>query len=131
MNFVRAPKEKKLPVILSVEEVRCLLKNVHLQRYHVCLSVIYSCGLRLQEGTHLQVPDIDSSRMIIHVHRGKGAKDRYVALPERTLQLLRQYWRTHRNPLWIFPAPGRGGIGMSTADEPMPRSSVQGAFKSA
>ncbi len=131
LTFVRAPREKKLPVILSVQEVRRVLGNVHLQRYHVCLSVIYSCGLRLQEGTHLQVPDIDSSRMIIHIHRGKGAKDRYVALPERTLELLRQYWRTHRNPLWIFPAPGRGGIAMSTADKPMPRSSVQGAFKSA
>jgi site-specific recombinase XerD len=67
--------------------------------------------------------------MVIHVHRGKGAKDRYVPLPKRTLELLRQYWKTHRNPIWIFPAPGRGGIGMSTAQEPMPRSSVQQAFK--
>jgi site-specific recombinase XerD len=130
LTFVRPPREKKLPVILSAEEVRRSLANLQLLRYRVCLTTIYSCGLRLQEGTHLQVPDIDSARMLIHVH-GKGAKDRYVPLPKRTLELLRQQWKTHRNPVWIFPAPGRGGIGMSTASEPMPRSSVQIAFKAA
>lgn len=129
LTFVRAPREKKLPVLLSREEVQRVLSAVRLPRYRVCLTTIYSCGLRLKEGTHLQVSDIDSSRMAIHVHRGKGAKDRYVPLPNRTLELLRQYWKTHRNPIWIFPAPGRGGIGMSTANEPMPRSSVQQAFK--
>ncbi len=129
LTFVRAPREKKLPVLLSREEVQRVLSAVRLPRYRICLTTIYSCGLRLKEGTHLQVSDIDSSRMVIHVHRGKGAKDRYVPLPKRTLQLLRQYWKTHRNPIWIFPAPGRGGIGMSTANEPMPRSSVQQAFK--
>jgi len=129
LTFVRAPRENKLPVLLSPQEVQRVLHTVRLPRYRVCLTTIYSCGLRLKEGTHLQVPDIDSSRMVIHVHRGKGAKDRYVPLPKRTLELLRQYWKTHRNPIWIFPAPGRGGIGMSTAQEPMPRSSVQQAFK--
>jgi len=133
LTFVRAAKEKKLPVILSVEEVRHLLGNVKLLRYRVCLTVIYSCGLRLQEGTHLQVPDIDSSRMIIHVHCGKGAKDRYVPLPQRTLDLLRLYWKTHHNPLLIFPTPGRGGASraVSTTNEPMSRSSVQSVFKKA
>ncbi|MDI6793887.1 MAG: tyrosine-type recombinase/integrase [bacterium] len=92
---------------------------------------MYSCGLRLQEGTNLQVPDIDSSRSLIHVHHGKGGKDRYVPLPQTTLQMLREYWSTHRNPLWIFPAPGRGGIAMPTANQPMPKSSVQNVFKAA
>lgn len=131
LRFVRAPREKKLPVILSIEEVRKILGCVRLPRYRVCLATIYSCGLRLQEGTHLQVQDIDSSRILIHVRRGKGGKDRYVPLPKRTLELLRQYWVTHRHPVLIFPAPGRGGIGLSTATEPMPRSSVQGAFREA
>jgi len=130
LTFVRAKREKKLPVILSQEEVRRIFKNVELPRYRVCLKTIYSCGLRLQEGTHLQVPDIDGSRMLVHVH-GKGAKDRYVPLPEITLQLLRQYWKTHRNQIWIFPAAGRGGIKMPTAKtkKPVPRASVQIAFK--
>jgi integrase/recombinase XerD len=132
LTFVRAKREKKLPVILSQEEVRRIFKNVELPRYRVCLKTIYSCGLRLKEGTHLQVPDIDGSRMLVHVH-GKGAKDRYVPLPETTLQLLRQYWKTHRNQIWIFPAAGRGGIKMPTAKtkKPVPRASVQIAFKAA
>jgi integrase/recombinase XerD len=131
LSFVRAKREKKLPVILSKEEVRTILRNVRLLRYRVCLTTIYSCGLRLQEGTHLQVKDIDSARGLIHVHCGKGAKDRYVPLPHRTLELLREQWKSHRNPIWIFPAPGRGGIHMPTATEPMPRSSVQTVFKEA
>ena len=131
LRFVRAPREKKLPVILSLEEVRGLLGCVRLPRYRVCLSTIYSCGLRLQEGTHLQVRDIDSSRMLIHVRHGKGGKDRYVPLPHRTLERLRHYWVTHRHPVLIFPAPGRGGIGLPTATAPMPRNSVQGAFREA
>ena len=131
LTFVRAPREKKLPVVLSVEEVRIILAHLKLLRYRACLTTLYACGLRLQEGTHLQVRDIDSTRMLVHVHHGKGAKDRYVPLPQRTLEVLRQYWKTHRNPTWLFPAPGRGGIGMSTASEPMPRSSVQDAFRAA
>ena len=130
-NLVRPPREQKLPVILSIAEVRQILGCLRLPRYHVCLATIYSCGLRLQEGTHLQVRDIDSARMMLHVRHGKGGKDRYVPLPERTLALLRQYWASHRNPALLFPAPGRGGIGLAQATAPMPKSSVQGAFRAA
>ena len=63
-GIVRPAPEKKLPVILSLAEVRQILGRVRLPRYQVCLTTIYSCGLRLQEGTHLQVADIDSARMI-------------------------------------------------------------------
>ena len=131
LTFVRPPREQKLPVILSPEEVRTILAHLKLRRYRVCLTTIYSCGLRLQEGTHLQVPDIDSARLLVHVRCGKGAKDRYVPLPQRTLALLRQYWTTHRHPVWLFPAPGRSGLGMATATAPMPRNSVQAAFRAA
>ena len=131
LTLVRAPREKKLPVILSAEEVRTILAHLKLRRYRACLTTIYACGLRLQEGTHLQVPDIDSARMLVHVRSGKGAKDRYGPLPQRTLELLRQFWKTHRHPVWLFPAPGRGGIDMATAATPMPRNSVQGAFRAA
>jgi len=103
-GLLRAPREKKLPVILSIEEVREILGCLRLPRYKVCLTTIYSCGLRLQEGTNLHVADIDSARRVLHVRHGKGAKDRYVPLPERTLALLRQYWATHRNPLLLFPS---------------------------
>ena len=131
LTFVRAPREQKLPVILSVEEVRTILAHLTLLRSRLCLTTISSCGLRLHEGTHLQVPDIDSARMLVHVRCGTGATDRDVPLPTRTLELLRQYWPTHRNPVWLFPAPGRGGIGMASATEPMPRNRVQDAFRAA
>jgi len=131
LRCVRAPREKKLPVILSLAEVRKLLGCVRLPRYRVCLTTIYACGLRLQEGTHLQGPAIDSARMLIHVRRGTGGKDRYVPVPQQTLERLRQYGVTHRHPLLIFPAAGRGGISLSTATAPMPRRSVPGAFRAA
>lgn len=130
-NIVRPAPEHKLPVVLSLEEVREILNRVRLPRYRVCLSTIYACGLRLQEGIRLAVPDIDSARMMIHVRHGKGNKDRYVPLPKRTLELLRDYWSTHRNPALIFPAEGRGHIDLSKATEPMSKSSVQDAFRAA
>jgi len=130
-SIVRPAPEHKLPVILSLEEVREILNRVRLLRYRVCLSTIYACGLRLQEGIRLAVPDIDSARMMIHVRHGKGNKDRYVPLPQRTLELLRDYWSTHRNPVLIFPAEGRGHIDLSKATEPMSKSSVQDAFRAA
>jgi integrase/recombinase XerD len=69
--------------------------------------------------------------MMIHVHRGKGAKDRYVPLPQATLNLLRRYWVTHRHPSFLFPAIGRTRQGVKEAKNPMAKSSVQGAFRRA
>jgi integrase/recombinase XerD len=131
LTFVRAPREKNLPVILSPEEVRTILGRVRLLSYRVCLSTIDSCGLRLQEGTHLQGRDIDSSRMMIHVRHGNGGTDREVPLPQRTLELLRQYWGTHRHPMLICPAPGRGRAGLASATTPLPKSRLQEAFRPA
>jgi integrase/recombinase XerD len=131
LTFVRPPQEHKLPVILSRDEVRTILPWVRLPRYRPCLTAIYACGLRLQEGTHLPIPAIDSARLLVHVRCGTGAKDRSVPLPHQTLERLRQYWKTHRNPGWLLPAPGRSGIGMSTASTPMPRHSVHAAFRAA
>ena len=130
-ELVRPPREKKLPTILSVEEARKILGSIRLLGYRVCLSTIYSCGLRLQEGTHLRVADIDSARMVVHVRHGKGAKDRYVPLPQCTLEMLREYWKTHRNPELLFPAEGRNHIELWKSTEPMSKSSVQGAFRRA
>jgi site-specific recombinase XerD len=130
-NLVRPAPEKKLPVILSQKEVRQILSRIRLPRYKVCLATIYACGLRLQEGTNLHVSDIDSARLMLHVRHGKGAKDRYVPLPTRTLELLRQYWKTHRNPRLLFPAEGRNHIDLARATEPMSKRSVQDAFHAA
>jgi len=88
-------------------------------------------GLRLQEALSLQASDIDGQRLQVHVHRGKGAKDRYVPLPAQTLALLRTYWKTHRHPTWLFPATGRDHTQSPTAAAPMCRSSDQGALRTA
>lgn len=131
LHIVRPAKEKRLPVIMTREEVRMLLNAVRLLRYRACLTVIYACGLRLKEGIHLQVTDIDSTRMFVHVRLGKGGKDRYVPLPQRTLELLRESWKTHRNPVWLFPATGRGGIHERDAAAPTSYTNVQAAFRAA
>lgn len=131
LGILRAQNERRLPAVLSTEEVRSVLARVKTAHNYAYLSTVYSCGLRLQEGLHLEVSDIDSSRMMIHVHRGKGAKDRYLPLPQSTLHLLRRYWATHRHPHLIFPARGRNGKGAKQALTPMAKSSVQGAFRRA
>jgi len=128
LSIVRSPKEQKLPVILCREEVDRLLSCVSTLHNYTFFSTVYACGLRLQEALNLQVADIDARRMMVHVHRGKGAKDRTVPLPGQTLVLLRKYWRTHRNPLLLFPALGRGHNRGPTSTEPMNRASVQGAL---
>jgi integrase/recombinase XerD len=132
--FIRPGREKKLPVVLSCDEVRKILSNIHLLRYRVCLTTIYSCGLRLSEGTHLKVENIDSARGFIQVRDSKGnmgKKDRNVPLPQKTLELLREQWKSHRNKVWIFPYAGHGGKDMPYATTPVSNSSVQVAFRKA
>ena len=130
-QLVRPAKEKKLPVVLSIEEVRRLLSGVRLEHYRVCLSTIYACGLRLREAVGLQVRDIDGARMMVHVRQSKGGKDRYVSLPEPTLAMLRRQWSTHHHPRWLFPARTRAGLPIVRTTKPMCASGVQRAFKEA
>jgi integrase/recombinase XerD len=129
LKLARPAKEKKLPVVLSVGEVGRILGGVRRQSYRACLGAIYSCGLRVGEGVRLQVTDIDSDRLQIHVRQGKGGKDRYVPLPERTLDMLRRYWVAHRHPTWVFPSPTRIGVPQSLANKPMGVCGVQRAFR--
>jgi site-specific recombinase XerD len=131
LDLPRRTREKKLPTVLSTAEVRQILMCLRRPHYRVCLTTIYSCGLRLLEGVHLQVTDIDSDRRMLLIRQGKGDKDRYVPLPEGALTMLRQHWSTHRHPVWLFPAPTRAGIPMSSATQPMDESGVQRAFKAA
>jgi integrase/recombinase XerD len=91
-----AKKPKKLPELLSPEEVKTLLEHVNDVKYRVALTTIYAAGLRLQECLHLKISDIDSKRMVIRIEQGKGMKDRYVMLSERLLKLLREYYKMVR-----------------------------------
>ncbi|GAH07486.1 unnamed protein product, partial [marine sediment metagenome] len=104
LDLVCPRKRKKLPVVLSSQEVQRLLGLVQKPTACMSLTMIYACGLRLSEGTHLQVTDIDSERMLVRVRNGKGGKDRYVPLAHRCLKLLRGYWMATRPRLWLFPA---------------------------
>ncbi len=101
MPFVREPR--KLPVILSPEEVARLLDAAPGLKYKAALSVAYGAGLRAAEVVALKIADIDSTRMVIRVEQGKGAKDRYAMLSPHLLELLRAWWLKARPQGWLFP----------------------------
>ncbi len=117
------------PTVLSIDEVRLILKTARQPQIRAFLTTVYSCGLRLSEALNLEVSDIDKERMTLRVRDGKGAKERYVPLPKSTYHLLREYWPTHCNPRLIFPALGRRRDQGPTADRPMAMGSVQGALR--
>ncbi len=129
LDKFRIPRETKLPTVLTLDEVQRIMNAIRLPRFHAYFWTVYSCGLRLNEALALQVGDIDSQRMRIHVHRGKGAKDRFVPLPNSTLSILREYWKTHRHPRLLFPKTGRKGIVSEKTPQTMPESTVQGALR--
>ena len=101
-------RPKTLPSVLAPQEVLRLIGAAPTPRDRIFLQVAYGCGLRLSELIHLQVTDIDSARMVIHVRQGKGAKDRLVPLSPRLLQELRAYWRRYRPSAWLFPGDKPG-----------------------
>ena len=116
--FPRQPK--RLPVVLSQAEVKRLFDAVRSLKLRAILMTAYGAGLRLAEVTHLQVSDIDSQRMVIHVRQGKGQKDRYVMLSKTLLLVLRRYWRRERSTTWLFPGKWKKG-------QPIDCSTVQRA----
>jgi integrase/recombinase XerD len=95
--------EKRLPAVLTKKEVDKLLRCVRPFNNYVYLVLVYTCGLRLNEALNIEVSDINRGNSTIHIHRGKGAKDRYVPLPNATLKLIEKYWLIHKNPRLIFP----------------------------
>jgi site-specific recombinase XerD len=129
-DLVRPRRDKHLPVVLSASEVQQVLGCIRRPHYKVCLSTIYACGLRIAEGAHLRVEDIDSARMLIYIRHGKGDKDRSVPLPPIILDALRQFWLTHQHPVWLFPGRNRGGA-IPEAAEPITTRSIQRAFAAA
>lgn len=127
-KLLKAPREKKLPIVLSQDEVRRILDSLYRFKHRACLSTIYGCGLRVGEALRLEVPDIDSERMLLHVRRGKGSKDRYVPLPREALSLLRQHWSIHRHSRLIFPSQKETNNGHKSC---LSRSSVLEGLKKA
>jgi len=113
---------KKLPDILSGTEVDRILGSLRSLKHRAILMIAYGCGLRISEACSLQVTDVDSNRGFIHVHQGKGNKDRYVLLPQRLLFVLREYWKSARPPR-PFLFPGR------IPGSPISRDAVERALK--
>ena len=108
LNIVRPKKEKKLPEVLSQNEVRYILDNVTNLKHKAILFLIYSSGLRVGEVVRLKLKDIDSNRMLIHVVQGKGRKDRYTVLAEVALKILREYVREYKPAEWLFQGEQAG-----------------------
>ena len=104
----RIPKGKmgkRLPVVLSQQEVEDLFGAIKNLKHRAILMTIYSAGLRVSEALHLKLSDIDSDRMMIRVEHGKGNKDRYTLLGKRNLDILREYWKKYRPQDWLFCPP--------------------------
>jgi integrase/recombinase XerD len=103
-DILPTPKQpRKLPVILSPEEVVRFLGCITHHMYRVILTVCYAAGLRISEAVGLTVSAIDSQRMVLRVVQGKGRKDRYVMLSPKLLQILREWWRIEKPKHWLFP----------------------------
>lgn len=129
LSQLKVKGPKTLPEVITIEQVHAIIDACTTGRMTVFFWTVYSLGLRLDEALHLQVGDIDAARRLVHIHRGKGAKDRYIPLPSCTLTLLRNHWKTHRHQRFLFPADGRNHSGMSTATTPMAPTTPQDAIK--
>ncbi len=100
---IRRPrKDRKLPIVLSNEEVAKILSSVDNIKHKVILMLVYSAGLRVGEVVKLKPEDIDSKRILIHIQGSKGRKDRYTILSETALEVLREYWRQYKPSKWLF-----------------------------
>jgi len=110
----RSKKAKRLPVVLTQQEVQAVLQTAPNLKYRAIFTTVYSAGLRTKEAARLRLCDIDSDNMRIRVDLGKGAKDRFTLLGRSTLPLLRTYWKTCRPPKWLFTPERRSDIPIST-----------------
>ena len=131
LEQMRAQREETLPIVLEPDEVWAIVAHASTLCHRVYFTLVYTCGLRLTEALGLTVHDVDGRRMRIHVRRGKGLKDRFVPLPEGTYRLLQEYWRTHQNPVLLFPARGRDRRLGGSAKRHMPISTPQKELKKA
>ena len=136
---VRIAEPLVLPVVLARAEVQSLLQAVQEPRFRACLRLMYHCGLRVGETVAIEVQDIHghATPPRLHVRHGKGGKERFVPLTPALVKELRDWWRTHRHPRFLFPSPGRGWAdrtlslseAMARATAPMSVSAVQMAYR--
>ncbi len=128
VDIVKPPQKKILPDILTLSEIERLINGTRELRYQTFILVAFSMGLRIHETLNLKVGDVDAERMKVHIRLGKGKKDRFVTIPDRAVQALRQYWVSHRNPSLLFPT-GKNADERHAATKIMDRGGLQRAFK--
>jgi site-specific recombinase XerD len=126
---LRIARPQPLPLVLTREEVARVLSVLQQPRFKVCLRLIYHCGLRVGEGVSLAPHDIHGRENPprLHIKNAKGGKDRYVPIAAGMVEELRQWWRSHHNRCWLFPAEQKG-LPAGTATRCMQIASVQEAF---
>jgi integrase/recombinase XerD len=136
---VRIAEPEVLPIVLARSEVAALLGALREARFRTCLRLMYHCGLRVGETVAIEVRDLHGKETPprLHIRNGKGGKDRYVPVAPAMIVELRDWWRAHRNPRFLFPSPGRGWAdrtlslsqSMTASTAPMSVSSVQMAYR--
>ncbi len=131
VDIVKPPVFKSLPDVLSLSETVNLLNTFKISQYKVFFFTVYSMGLRINEALTLEVRDIDSSRMFVHIRCSKRNKDRFVPLPKQTLVMLRSYWKTHKNSKLIFPHIKGCPSCINQTTKHMNQSAAQSAIKAA
>ena len=128
-RLVYPKKERKLPTVLSREEIESLLLSIRNIKHLCILSILYGCGLRLNEMLELRILDIDSKLNIIHVNKGKGSKDRKVGLPEILLKKLRQYFLQYRPKNYLFESPNGCKYSPSSVSHIIKRAAIKAGIK--
>ncbi len=125
IDLIKPPKNQRLPDIVTIDEAKRLFAATRILSYRVFYFTVYSLGLRLGEGLRLQVGDIDAGYGRVHIRNSKGNKDRFIPLPDATVNLLRRFWRVHRNPVILFPNRHGGLKAARFATTPLDRGGVQ------
>jgi len=116
LPFPKTPR--KLPTVLSPEEVSCMIDRTTNLMHRTILMVLYGTGVRRTELSLLKVTDIDSKRMVVHIRQGKGSRDRDVPLSPKLLEALREYWRRKKPMIYLFPSvPGKRGVEAPMSDK--------------
>ncbi len=129
IELIKPPRAKKRPDIVTREEAAQLFNATRKLSYRVFFFTLYSLGLRLGEGLRLEVGDIDARRQRVHIRDAKGNKDRFVLLPDVTLNILRRFWAFHQNPVLLFPNRKGRLKGSVSATTPLDRGGVQATLR--
>jgi integrase/recombinase XerD len=124
-HLIKPPKAQRLPDIVTVDEAQRLFAATRKLSYRVFYFTLYSLGLRLSEGLALKVADIDAQRRRVHIRDSKGNRDRFVPLPDATLDALRRFWQLHRHPELLFLNRQGGLKAARRASSPLDRGGVQ------